>query len=85
MLLKGLVWRKVVISFGAGICVKVEALWRKERGEVFATGDVEDGVKLGREKRNVPRTKSWGGEGEEKDQCRFVALSIRNCYRACRL
>lgn len=35
MLLKGLVWGKVVISFGAEIRVKVEALWRKERGERY--------------------------------------------------
>lgn len=67
------------------MCQGGSTVEKRERGEVFATGDVEDGVKLGREKRNVPRTKSWGGEGEEKDQCRFVALSIRNCYRACRL
>lgn len=56
-----------------------------EGGKVFATGYSVEGVTLRGAKRNRPRTDCWGGEGEEKDHCRFVALSIRNCYRACRL
>lgn len=67
------------------MCVKTEAAWRKERGKAFVTGLIGKGIKLRKEERKGSRTESWGGEGEEEDQCRFVALSIRNCYGARRL
>lgn len=57
----------------------------EEGGKTFATGLKEIGIKLRKEETNRSRTEGWGGEGEERDQRRFVALSIRNRYRACRL
>lgn len=56
-----------------------------EGGKVFATGHAGEGVTVRGAKKSRARTDCWGGEGEGKDHCRFVALSIRNCYRACRL
>lgn len=66
--------------------VKMETSWRKERRKTLATGLIKKGMKLREEERNGSRTKSWTGQGEEEeDHCRFVALSVRNCYGARRL